>query len=212
LFQTVVRDRMTHSSGETHSLDNDSSSSTEVRREAVHFERERGVTEIRILRNVAHVIVPLAETDIGSGRLRVLQSLAASSVPVFLVKLLPTGLSFAIRGDNLETCKQAMEKTEASFTLVPDLSVITTIAGAMRDLSGIMAVIYETLNDAGVRVQQTGDAYNAVLCLVEGALSDTAAQALRQRFSLDIQGKTNTVDSFESAKENEVPGTGLKAL
>lgn len=204
---------MTQSSGETNSSDIGNTASAEVRREAVHFEKERGVTEIRILRNVAHVIVRLTETDIGSGRLKVLQSLAESSVPVFLVKLLPTGLSFAIRGENTDACRSALEQTGVSFDLVADLSVITTVAGAMRDLSGIMAAIYETLNEANIRVQQTGDAYNAVLCLVIGSLSETAAQALRKRFSLDESGNTAiNVHAFEPKKESEVPGAGLKAL
>ncbi|MES2463776.1 MAG: ACT domain-containing protein [Armatimonadota bacterium] len=183
-----------------------SSDTGEMRRQAVHFEKERGVTEIRILRSVAHVAVNLEPTDIGSGRLKVLQSLAASSVPVFLVKLLPDGLSFAIRGESVDSCKTALEQTEVPFKLIPDLSVITTIAGAMRDLSGIMAAIYQTLNHAGIRVQQTGDAYNAVLCLVDGRLSDKAAQALRKKFSLDDSGE------FEPVREAEVPGAGLKAL
>jgi aspartate kinase len=184
-----------------------------VRREAVHFEKERGVTEIRILRGVAHAAVQLAETDIGEGRLQVLQTLAASSVPVFLVKLLPDGLSFAIRGESVEACDAALKQIGVTFRLVHDLSVITTIAGAMRDLSGIMAAIYETLNEAGIRVQQTGDAYNAVLCLVNGSRSDEAARVLRKRFSLNESGiASKDAQGIDSEKETEVPGAGLKAL
>jgi aspartokinase len=184
-----------------------------MRREAVHFERERGVTEIRVQRNVAHITVQLADADIGSGRLGVLQTLAASSVPVFLVKLLPTGLSFAIRGENSDACRSALAEIGVSYTFIEDLSVVTTIAGAMRDLSGIMASIYEELNEVGVRVQQTGDAYNAVLCLVAGSLSEKAAQALRRRFSL-TEGGLGARSGYdeEPAARAEVPGTGLKAL
>ena len=208
-------DRMTHRSGDTNSSESAPVSPVEMRREAVHFEGERGVTEIRVQRNIAHVTVELDDSDIGSGRLRVLQSLAASSVPLFLVKLLPAGLSFAIRGENSDACKSALTNIGVSYTFVEDLSVVTTIAGAMRDLSGIMASIYEELNGAGIRVQQTGDAYNAVLCLVSGSLSDKAAQALRKRFSLVEGGSgANTTSGFdrEPAATAEVPGTGLKAL
>jgi aspartokinase len=209
----AARDSMTQSSGELNSSDNRDASSAGVRREAVHFEKERGVTEIRILRHVAHAIVQLGETDIGSGRLKVLQNLATSSVPVFLVKLLPNGFSFAIRGENVEDCNAALKETGATYKLVPDLSVITTVAGAMRDLSGIMATIYSALNGAGIRVQQTGDAYNAVLCLVDGTRSDEAAQVLRKRFALDeLEAVEKDAQEFEPEKEREVPGAGLKAL
>lgn len=207
------RDRMTHSSGDTNSSDSAPTSPAETRREPVHFERERGVTEIRVQRNVSHVTVQIADSDIGSGRLRVLQTLAASSVPLFLVKLLPAGLSFAIRGENSDACRSSLSEIGVSYTFIEDLSVVTTIAGAMRDLSGIMASIYEELNDAGIRVQQTGDAYNAVLCLVSGPLSEKAAQALRKRFSLTegVSGANSGYDA-EPASGIEVPGTGLKAL
>jgi aspartokinase len=205
---------MIHSSGEPANSDTGNDVSlAEVRHEAVHFEKERGVTEIRILRGVAHATVQLAETDIGGGRLQVLQTLAVSSVPVFLVKLLPDGLSFAIRGESVEACDTALKQIEVTFKLIHDLSVVTTIAGAMRDLSGIMAAIYETLNEVGIRVQQTGDAYNAVLCLVDGSRSDEAARVLRKRFSLDDSAiAAKDAQGIESEKETEVPGAGLKAL
>ena len=205
---------MTHRSGETNwqaeaaATTPATPATKDAPPEAVHFEKERGVTEIRILRGVAHISVTLAEPDLGSRRLEVLQSLATSNVPVFLVKLLPNGLSFAIRGENVDACSRALEQTDSAFKLTPDLAVVTTIAGAMRDLSGIMAAIYEALNDAGIRVQQTGDAYNAVLCLVAGSFADKAAQVLRKQFTLDGLDETPQGNSVEA----EVPGAGLKAL
>lgn len=204
---------MTHSSDEINIPATAPPAQAEARREPVHFEKERGVTEIRVQGNVAHVIVQLDGTDIGSERLKVLQSLAGSNVPLFLVKLLPKGLSFAIRGENLAACDTALKQTRVVFNVAPELSVVTTVAGAMRDLSGIMAVIYEALNEANIRVQQTGDAYNAVLCLVEGSLSEKAARVLRKRFSLEESGGSRGDGSDqEPAQETEVPGTGLKAL
>ena len=198
---------MTHRSGETN-RQTAVPATTDAPAEAVHFEKERGVTEIRILRGVAHITVTLAEKDLGSGRLEVLQSLAGSNVPVFLVKLLPNGLSFAIRGEYMDACSRALEQTGSTFKLKPDLAVVSTIAGAMRDLSGIMAAIYEALNEGGIRVQQTGDAYNAVLCLVTGSFAEKAAQVLRKQFTLDDAGDSQT----DTVHETEVPGTGLKAL
>ena len=202
---------MTHRSGETNRQTATAAitpATTDTPAEAVHFEKERGVTEIRILQGVAHVTVTLAEKDLGSGRLEVLQSLAGNSVPVFLVKLLPNGLSFAIRGENIDACSVALKQTGSTYKLKPDLAVVSTIAGAMRDLSGIMAAIYEALNEAGIRVQQTGDAYNAVLCLVTGSFAEQAVQVLRKQFTLDDSGDSKA----DTARETEVPGTGLKAL
>ncbi|MBC8101845.1 MAG: hypothetical protein H7Z41_04575, partial [Cytophagales bacterium] len=100
-----------------------------VKREAVHFEKERGVTEIRILREVAHVTVSLPDHQLGEDRLKVLQSLAAHTVPVFLVKLLPTGFSFAVRGGSVAAAESALEAHRTEFGMVQGLCVVTTVAG-----------------------------------------------------------------------------------
>jgi len=189
-----------------------SSGSLTIRRETVHFEKERGVTEIRVLRPVAHVTVEFASEHLAADRLALLQALAASSVPVFLVKLLPNGISFAVRAENTAACQNLLTDRKAAFTLLSNLAVVYTIAGAMRDLSGIMAAIYETLIGAGVRVQQTGDAYNAVLCLVDGALADSAKSALEQRFEIGKTATTPADDSATLPADARESGTGLKSL
>jgi len=51
-------------------------------------------------------------------------------------------------------------------------------------------------------VRQTGDAYNAVHCLVPGADAERAARALRQRFDL----------SETEESESTADGVGLKSL
>jgi aspartokinase len=83
-----------------------------------------------------------------------------------------------------------------------DLGLVTTIAGAMRDLSGVMATIYDALVTEGIRVWQTGDAHNAVHCLVDGGASGRAAEALRAKFTL-------TPTAPEAGQPD---GVGLKTL
>lgn len=173
---------------------------------SVHFEKERGVSEITVRRGLAHATVPLPGSDLARQRLDLLKSLAAASVPVFMVKLHPGALSFAVREDEVEACEQVLRAGGVVHALKRDLGLVTTHAGAMRDLSGVMACIYETLVAENIRVEQTGDAYNAVLCLVAGDKSERAAERLRKAFALPEPGS----GGGESAATPE--GVGLKAL
>ena len=62
------------------------------------------------------------------------------------------------------------------------MALVSVIAGAMRDLSGVMAEIYEALQFAHVAIRQTGDRYDAVHILVDGSESERAREALAKRF------------------------------
>ncbi len=152
----------------------------------VHFEKERGVSEVSLVRGIVHVTVCVSGQANGEyeERLRVLEYLASQNVPVFLVKILPGALSFALRGEAAPQGLVALKELQADFSADSDLALLSTHAGAMRDLSGVMADIYEALSSVNARVKQTGDAYNAVLCLVPGDKARAAQAALRKRFAL----------------------------
>lgn len=169
--------------------------------EAVHFEKERGVTDVSVTRGVAHVRVLLAESEAAVGRLILLKRLAAANVPVFLIKLHADGISFAFREAQVEAGAALLREEDVPHVIARDLALVTITAGAMRDLSGIMAMIYDALVSEMINVWQTGDAYNAVHCLVSGADAARAADALRAKFALTPPPATG---------QNE--GVALKAL
>lgn len=176
---------------------------------SVSFERERGVTRVATRRGLAHVTVHLPAQEEAGARLAVLQALAQAGVPVFLVKLAPGALSFAVRADAVARCEELLATGlwgggAPRFTLLRDLGLVTVLAGAMRDLSGVMARIYEALVQAGVAVRQTGDAYNAVILLVAGSELDQAARVLRQTFALAAEDADD--------EEGDGPGEDLPPL
>jgi Aspartokinases len=151
----------------------------------VYFERERGVSRVDVTPGVAHVSVRFADAARAqSERLSLLQALAAASVPVFMVKLGPDSLCFAIRAEAVDAGEAVLKERGHDYTMWRDLALLSIMAGAMRDLSGVMAGIYEALVGQGIPVRQTGDAYNAVHCLVEGAVAERGAAALRERFQI----------------------------
>lgn len=146
----------------------------------ISFERERGVTEVRVTGGMAHLVV----YDPDRQHLTLLKGLADAAVPIRLVKFRPAGVSFAVRQESLASAVAVLQAHGLHYDAQNDMAIVSTIAGAMRDLSGIIAQIFEALIGADVLVHQTGDAYNAVHCLVDGAVADKAAAALRARFEV----------------------------
>jgi aspartate kinase len=181
-----------------------------MRADAVHFEKERGVTEVSVVSGIAHATVTLPQETVGAGRLELLQRLAAANIPVFLIKLLPTGLSFALRESVVEAGDALLTSTGLSYTLRRNLALVTIYAGAMRDLSGVMAAIYEALLDESVRVYQTGDAHNAVHCLVAGDQVEAAGAVLRKTFALQQENGSKAADS--PIRRESPEGVGPKVL
>lgn len=177
---------------------------------SVHFERERGVDEVRVERGLAHATIRLPGHNPYAERLDLLQRLASAGVPVFMVKLHPGALSFAVREDGVETCRTVLEGFGATNTIRGELCLVSIYAGAMRDLSGVMAKIYEATVSQGIRILQTGDAYNAVHLLVACSDADPAVDALCAAFSLLDEPEAENVTEADAQEAAE--GARLNAL
>jgi aspartokinase len=108
------------------------------------FEREPGVTAIRVEDQMALVSVRFPDT-IPESRLRLLELLAQARVPINQVKLLPEGLCFVISENYATACRKLLDSEKGEITLLENMALISTIAGAMRDLSGVIARICEAL-------------------------------------------------------------------
>ena len=147
---------------------------------ATQFEKERGVTQIRVTPDIVHFCLKLPAS--GGGMLPEIRALADASVPVFLVKLVPGGITLAVRAANVADATALLERRGVAFTAHAQMALVSVIAGAMRDLSGVMADIYEALQHAQVAIRQTGDRYDAVHILVDGSQADRAQEALAARF------------------------------
>jgi aspartokinase len=174
----------------------------------VQFEKERGVTEVQVARGIAHFVVRCPEgpgAPESAWRLSLLKELADGGAALFLVKIHPGAVSFGVRdADGIARAEKVLAGRGEAFTALHDLALLSVVAGAMRDLSGVMAAIYEALVGQGVVVQQTADAYNAVHLLVPGADADRGQRALCERFAV--------APADEAEPDAGAEGVGLKPL
>jgi aspartokinase len=156
-------------------------SSPTVASPLVRFEKDPGVTEVQVQTEIVHVQIHLPAETQTTERLRVLQTLASAQIPLFLVKMQPSGLSFALHERYAEASENILKGAGVSYHFTRNLVMVSPVAGAMRDLSGIMAQIYEALVVADVAILQTGDSYNAVHCLIPAHDADRAVESLTRQ-------------------------------
>lgn len=143
-----------------------------------YFERERGVTQIAVENAVALFTVR------ADSALVVLERLAEARVPINHVKLSTDGLSFVVSENHATACQAALKQANFIYTVQAELAIVRTVAGAMRDLSGVVARIYEALIGVDVSVRLVGDAYDSVFGLVAQADANKAESALRAQFEI----------------------------
>ncbi len=152
----------------------------------VSFERDRGVYRITVTDGLAHAVVHVAsENEREHHILAVFRKLADEQIPVFLVKLHRSAITFAFEADEIPAVESSVRSLGLEIVSRPDLALISVIASSMRELTGILVSIADSLQRAGVRLIAVGDSHNSVQCLVDGGRINDAVTELKETFALD---------------------------
>lgn len=154
----------------------------------VSFERQRGVYDVLVTPNVTHMVV---QTDGAANRtariLQVFRTLADDSIPIFFIKLHGNAVSFALPGNRLADAEAGLRRTGFVCTSQERLAIVSIVANAMQDLTGVLIRIADALQAAGVRPFGIGDAHDRVQVLIEAARADAAVTELRRTFAIEDQ-------------------------
>ncbi len=152
----------------------------------VSFERERGVYDVEVVRDIGHVVVKVGSGEDRNDRIaRLFRQVADEHIPIFLIKLHRSSVSFAVRGDALERVEALLASKGERYRARRDLALVNVIASSMRDLIGVMVRIGDALQRANARLFATGDSHNSVQCLIEEARLHQAVHELRAEFGLE---------------------------
>lgn len=143
------------------------------------FEKERGVTGVLVRDGLTLVTCTAVEQRLG-----VLTALAKEGIPVFHLKLHENSFTYIVRTTYAERVLETSTQSNAATQIETGVAFVSVVAGAMRDLSGIIARIYDALVGKGVRILQTGDAHDSVHCLVRESSIEAAVAALKAEFDL----------------------------
>jgi aspartokinase len=151
----------------------------------VAFERERGVYQVLVTQEVAHVVVTVGTSERPDLLLRVFRALADEGIPIFLIKLHSTAVSFAVASARVPHIEECLRRIGHEYSVRPDLALLTVVAGSMRDLTGVMVQIADALQEAGTRIYGVGDSHNSVQCMIERARVEPALEQLKRTFGLE---------------------------
>jgi len=143
------------------------------------FEKERGVHAIQVRDDLA-----LATCTSPDKWLLLLKALADNGIPVFHLKLHDSSITFIVRSEYVDRVLIVSAAVPAVTVIEPNVAFVSVVAGAMRDLSGIIARIFDALVGAGVHIPHTAAAHDAVHCLIREESVATAVTALQNEFEL----------------------------
>ncbi len=152
----------------------------------IRFERERGVYDVRVEQDVAHLVVRVpAGDDRNAAMSRILATLSASGIAIFLTKLHSDSLTFAVAGTSADAAETALTSAGYECDTRRQLAIISVIAASIRDLTGVLVQIIDALRLSGAKIEAVGDSHNSVQCLIDGSHVEAAAAGLRAEFHLE---------------------------
>lgn len=149
------------------------------------FEKVRGVNEVRIEADVAHLVVALPpEKRTPDKHLDIYRELGGAGYPLRLIKMHPDGISFSVERHDLPGAMDILTRLGYAFEPADEMVIIAVAAVNMREMWGVMARVAETLLDAKVEIHQVGDSHDAVLCMVPKRQVRLALRSLKSAFEL----------------------------
>lgn len=104
------------------------------------------------------------------------------------------GLDLAYRNQRplLNSLEGLVDVVDVECTAVENGTIVSVIAGRHRQVPGIMATIFESLNEAGIPVIQVADSDMSISCLVSENEAARAVRLLHDRFGLGADEGTAT--------------------
>ena len=151
----------------------------------ISFERERGVYDVRVTPGLAHIVANVGSGDDHTENMqRVFRALASRNIPIFLIKLHRTAITFAVNEALVPQVEECIRAISMTCRARKDLALITVVASSMRDLTGVMVSIADSLQASKARLFGSGDSHNSVQCLIDGATVEASVRKLHEVFGL----------------------------
>jgi len=160
----------------------------------VVFEREQGVTHLSARSGLARMSVYV---DAPRAAMReVFDAVAEAGLNVYLIKIHENWLSFAVSAEDTDAAIAVCEAMDFRCALARSCAIVSVVAPAMRDLSGVLWRIIACMREAGVDVLELADAYNAVSCLIHQEELQEALDALGRTFGVELVQDDNPLDPW----------------
>jgi len=122
---------------------------------------------------------PQRKTD-----LTVFKAMAEAGISVDFITVQPTTLMFTVSREKAHRAEARLRELGLNPQMEFNCAKVAVVGAAMTGIPGIMYKIVEALNDCDIDIQQAGDSYTNIWCLVKQEDMKKAVQALHDKFEL----------------------------
>jgi aspartokinase len=144
------------------------------------FETQRGISSVVVSGGHALVVVAgITENDDAARRVHALKTLKAFDLCIDFLKLSLEGFTFVVPESDGAKAEQALCAAGFEAKAMKGRAIITVSAPNIRDESGLVARIAQTVVRSGASIDSVGDMHSSVLIVLDESKAQAAADALQ---------------------------------
>lgn len=113
-----------------------------------------------------------------------LQEIGVYNISLDLINIFQDKQVFTISQSDKEAISLIFDKLNLKYNLLENCSTIALVGLGMRGIPGVMAKIYKSLNEKGIKVLQTADSHMTIWCLIYEKNLEEAINILHESFGL----------------------------
>jgi len=166
--------------------------------EGVAIDRDRPVTGVTALRDIAFVRIIAGEEDFTKRAeldRQLLHRIAQSGVSIDMINVNAAGVFFVCDHENVEVVRDELRDLNLAVRIRPHCAKISIVGAGMRGTPGVMYRVVRAVTDAGVEIIHSTDSNITISVLVPEEDAQRAEQALHDAFHLGRRAAEETLRS-----------------
>ena len=155
--------------------------------EGMPIDRDRPVTGVTALRDIAFVRIIAGEEDVEKRAeldKTLLHRIAERGISIDMINVNAAGVFFVCDHENTETVREELRDMNLAVRIRPHCAKISIVGAGMRGTPGVMYRVVRSVSDAGVEIIHSTDSNITISVLVPEEDAQRAEQALHDAFHL----------------------------
>lgn len=155
--------------------------------EGIAIDRDRPVTGVTALRDIAFVRIIAGEEDVEKRAeldTALLHRVAERGISIDMINVNAAGVFFVCDAENTEKVREELRDLNLAVRIRPHCAKISIVGAGMRGTPGVMYRVVRSVSDAGVEIIHSTDSNITISVLVPEEDAQRAEQALHDAFHL----------------------------
>jgi aspartate kinase len=155
--------------------------------EGMPIDRDRPVTGVTALRDIAFVRIIAGEEDVEKRAeldTALLHRVAERGISIDMINVNAAGVFFVCDAENTEKVREELRDLNLAVRIRPHCAKISIVGAGMRGTPGVMYRVVRSVSDAGVEIIHSTDSNITISVLVPEEDAQRAEQALHDAFHL----------------------------